>query len=131
MIAYPSYGSFLRKDRLKLSTQKLIEDLKYAKMYAISHDSSTVNVLFQSNPGNTNGFNGYWIYIPSAVSNMTLKKVNLPNGVRICPRGEGTTFNTDNKILFKPAGNVAPFACTIALKDLETGEKRYIEFRVL
>lgn len=61
---------------------------------------------------------------------MSLKKVNIPKGVLICTRGEGSTFNVDDKIIFKPAGNVAPFACTIALKDVDSGKKKYITLTI-
>lgn len=127
--AYPTIGSFLRKDRLKRATQELVVDLKYAKTYAISHHSSPVSILFEARAGG-GGFDGYWIYLPSGGYSMTLKRVYLPKGVIICPRGDGTTINIDNKLYFKPGGNVAPFACTIALKDLDTGIKRYITLTI-
>lgn len=128
-ISYPSYNYFLRKDRLKVVTGELIENLKYAKTYAINHDGSNVNVLIESSDINK-GYDSYWIYMPSEGYNMTLKKVYLPKGVWICKRGEGSTFNIDNKIVFRPAGNVAPFACTIALKDLDTGKKKFITLTI-
>ncbi len=128
-ISYPSYNHFLRKDRLKTATQELIENLKYAKTYAINHDASSVNVLFQSSD-ESKGYDSYWIYMPSGGYSMTLKRIYLPKGVWIGARGEGSTFNIDDKIIFKPAGNVAPFACTIALKDLDTGKKRFITLTI-
>lgn len=117
-IAYPSYSYFLKKDRLKITTQELIQNLRYSKTYAINHDSN-VNVLFQTS-NESKGYDSYWIYAPSGGYNMTLKQVSLPKRVWICIRGDGSTFNIDNRIIFRPAGNVAPFACTVALKDLDT-----------
>lgn len=128
-VIYPSYTHYLRKDRLKVVTQELIQNLKYAKTYAINHGDNFVNVLFQSSE-ETKGYDSYWIYMPSGGYNMTLKRVNIPKGVWICTRGEGSTFNYDNRIIFKPAGNVAPFACTIALKDSDTGKKKYITLTI-
>lgn len=128
-ISYPSYVHYLRKDRLRIVTQELIQNLKYAKTYAINHDASSVNVLFQSSD-EAKGYDNYWIYMPSGGYNMTLKKVDIPKGVWICRRGEGSTFNVDDKIIFKPAGNVAPFACTIAIKDTDTGKKKYITLTI-
>lgn len=129
IIAYPSFTYYLRKDRLKIATQELIQNLKYAKTYAINQDASSVNVLFQSS-NKAKGYDNYWIYMPSGGYNMTLKMVKLPRGVWICNRGEGSTFNVDDKIIFKPAGNVAPFACTIALKDTDSGKKKYITLTI-
>lgn len=129
MIAYPSYSHYLKKDRLSAAAFELIQNFKYAKTYAIYHDESSVNVLFQSSDINK-GYDSYWLYIPSGGYSMTLKRVNLPKGVWICRRGEGSTFNIDDKIIFKPAGNVAPFACTIALKDMDTGKKKYITLTI-
>lgn len=129
LIAYPSFSHYLKKDRLKVVTEELIQNLKYAKTYAINHDASSVNLLFQSSD-NRKGYNSYWIYMPSGGYNMTLKKVKLPKGVWICTHGEGSTFNIDDKIIFKPGGNVAPFACTIALKDIDTRKKKYITLTI-
>jgi prepilin-type N-terminal cleavage/methylation domain-containing protein len=129
VISYPSFNHFLRKDRLNTTTQELIQNLKYAKTYAINHDASSVNVLFQSSD-ESKGYDNYWIYTPSGGYDMTLKRVYLPKSVWICTRGEGSTFNIDDKIIFKPAGNAAPFACTIVLKDLDTGKKKFITLTI-
>lgn len=129
IVAYPSYSHYISKDRLKLATQELIQNLKYAKTYAINHASSSVNVLFQSSD-ELKGYDNYRIYIPSGGSSMTLKQVKLPKGVWICTHSEGSTFSLDNKLVFRTTGNVLPYACTIALKDMDTGKKKYITLTI-
>lgn len=128
-ISFPSYASYFVKDRLTITTQELIENLKYAKTYAINSSEYEVNVLFQSSDL-TKGYDSYWIYVPGAGYNMTLKKVKISNGVWICRRGKGSSFNYDGKLIFKPEGNVAPFPCTIALIDSDTGKKKYITMTI-
>lgn len=128
-IAYPSYSLYLKRDRLRTGTQELVQNLKYAKTYAINHDSSSVNVIFQSS-NELKGYDSYRIYIPSGGSSMTLKEVKLPRGVWICTHSEGSTFSLDRKLVFRTAGNVLPYACTIAIKDEDTGKKRYITLTI-
>lgn len=128
-IAYPSFSYYLKRDRLRVGTRELIQNLKYAKTYAINHDSSSVNVIFQSSD-ELKGYDSYRIYIPSGGSSMTLKQIKLPKGVWICKHSEGSTFSLDRKLVFRTTGNVLPYACTIALKDEETGKKKYITLTI-
>lgn len=128
-IAYPTIKFYIRKDKLRMATETLINDLRYAKMYAMTNNNQGVNVRFE-NSGGIGGFDSYLIYNPSNMAKMTIKKVSLPSGVRICSRNEGSTFNTDNIVTFKPEGNVSPFACTIVIKDIFTGKKKYITLTI-
>lgn len=128
-ISKPSVIAYIRRDRIAISTDKLINDLKYAKMYAMSNDDSSIYIRFYKAFGSYE-YDSYAICDGNRLTNNILKKVKLPDGVRICARGDGSTFDITEKITFQSAGNVSPFACTIALKDLDTGEKTYITLTI-
>lgn len=129
MFAGPSVQGYIRKDRLRLATESLINDLRYAKMHAITTNTPEVKVYFEKLDGKPD-YNGYWIYTGDVFSRMTLKRVKLPEGVVIFEGTGGSTFNTDKIITFTDQGNITPFACTIALKDLSTGGKKYITLTI-
>lgn len=129
-IASPSIKAYMRKDRLRISTEKLVNDLRYAKMYAMSKDAPEIRVMFEKDAGKEN-YSGYRIYNPSDMANPTLKRIKLPEGVEVCSRLNGSTFDSaTGTISFTPSGGIMPFACTVVLLDRDTGEKRYVTLTI-
>lgn len=129
LIATPSISGFIRKDRLRTSTDMVVSDLRYAKMHAVSKGNSNAHVLFNKVSGEED-FNSYLVYSFNDGVQYTLKEVRLPDRVRICSNRDGSTFDTGGKLTFESQGSVSPYACTVALKDLDTGKKEYITLTI-
>lgn len=128
MIASPSLGAYMKRDRLRLATERLINDLRYAKMYAMSRGEVSI-VGFEKKQGELD-FSSYRIFYKRNGIRTTLKRVILPESVVICRQGDDSSFDGSNEIGFDPLGIVLPRACTIALKDLKTGEKKTITLTI-
>lgn len=124
LIAYPSMNYFMKKDNLRTSIDKLVNDLRYAKLYAMSDTRSSVQIFFE--PKHEDGYDGYLIIDANRMSNMKLKSVKLPKGIIIW---EGSTFS-DDKIAFGNKGNVIPHACTIVLRDVGTMKEKRITLTI-
>lgn len=122
-ISYPSVSAFLRADRLNTATDTLINDLRYAKMYAITNNID-VKVLL-NRLGASYEYDGYKIYLGPT---MTIKQVKFPLNVYV--DGIHSTFDTNGKMEFNTSGSVSPFACTIMLKDRETGKTSEITLTI-
>ncbi|TDT61966.1 GspH/FimT family pseudopilin [Fonticella tunisiensis] len=118
-ISYPDVKRILLKDRLDITASKLVNDLRYAKMHAVTQGTSSVSVIFLKE-NSSDDYNGYWIYKPSNLSSMELKKVYLTDEIYIS-RSE-STFSITNKIQFNTNGSISPHACSIVLKDRQTGK---------
>lgn len=129
-IASPSIGAYMRKDRLRLAAERLVNDLRYAKMYAMSKDAPEIRVMFERDAGKEN-YSGYRIYNPSDMGNPTIKGIKLPEGVEICSRLNGSTFDsTSSTITLTSSGGIMPYACTVALRDRDTGKKRFVTLTI-
>lgn len=129
LIASPSVISFVRKDRLRTTTDRLVSDIRYSKMYAVSKSESSVHMLFNNAEGSRD-YDSYLIYSYNGTIQNNIKKVRLPDGVRVCSREEDGTLDISGKLSFSILGNVLPHACTIVLKDIDTGKKDYITLTI-
>lgn len=129
-IAYPSISLLVKEDRLKLSSKMLVNDIRYAKMYAVSKGyNATIKVRFIGN-SNTGIYTGYIILNTANLTNSKLKEKYFYPGVII--DGWKSTFSSgseENTIEFFSNGSVDP-ACTIVLKDKETGETQNITLTI-
>lgn len=130
-ISFPKVKPYILKDRLSLSCEELIGNLRYAKMQAICKNSTSVRVIFL----NDNGKGEYSEYLVYSVgtnidSSMVLKHVKLPENVFIS-RNKSTFSvpNSENRLNFYPKGNVNP-PCTITLVDKETGREESITLTI-
>ncbi|WP_168190048.1 GspH/FimT family pseudopilin [Caloramator sp. E03] len=130
-LCYPKVKPYILKDRLSLSCEELIGDLRYAKMQAICKNSTSVRVIFLNDNGKGE-YNEYLIYAigTNISSSMVLKHVKLPKNVFIS-RNKSTfsILNSENKLTFYPKGNVNP-PCTITLVDKETGREEAITLTI-
>lgn len=124
LIAYPSLKYYIKKDNLRISADRLVNDLKYAKIYAMSNKRSGIQVLF--NPQNKNGYEGYTILNLNKMGNETLKVVKLPPGIVI---SRESTFENAN-ISFGRKGPVLPHACTIILRDKDTKKEKRVTLTI-
>lgn len=123
-ITYPSMKYYLTKDNLKISTDRLVNDLRYAKLYAMSNKRAGVKVFFK--PQNGYGYQGYTIVDSNKVGVMELKAVKFPLGVII---SRESTFENGN-ISFGRKGNVLPHACTIILRDIDTKKEKRVTLTI-
>lgn len=130
LITAPSVTGYVRKDRLKIATDEIVNDLRYAKMHAVSKAQTDVTVEFKKSQESIDGFDYYALSFYENGTKKEIKKVSLPMRVRICSRVDGSTFDMTNRIVFQPAGNVSPFACTVAVKDIDTGKKENITLTI-
>lgn len=124
LISYPSLTCLMRKDSLKISADRLVNDLRYAKVYAMSDRMSSMEIWFE--PRNEDGYEGYSLVDTYIGVNRRIKTVNLPKGVIIW---EGSTFS-NSKIAFGNLGNVSPHACTIVLRDVNTMKDKAITLTI-
>ncbi|SKA81826.1 hypothetical protein SAMN05443428_104122 [Caloramator quimbayensis] len=123
--------SYIKKDRLSISCEELVNDLRYAKMTAVCKNKSTVRVLFLKDNGKGE-YSEYIIYSASNIEepSMVIKQVKLPPNVFIS-RGKSTFSQGDseNRLIFYSKGNVKP-ACRIVLIDKETGREEEITLTI-
>lgn len=124
LISYPSMKYCMKSNNLKINADRLVNDLRYAKMYAMSDKRSSVQIFFE--PKHEDGYDGYLIIDANRMNNTKLKEVNLPKGIIICKE---STFSGD-KIAFGSKGNVVPHACTIVLRDVETMKEKRITLTI-
>lgn len=129
-ISYPDVETYINKDRLDIAAWELVNNLRYAKMYAISKNVTAVHVMFLGDTGDGE-YKRYIIYtLPAQGSSMTLKDVNLPENVCICRyKSTFSRPNSENKLIFKTNGSVNP-ACTITLLDKKTGEESAVTLTI-
>lgn len=123
-ISYPSLDSYVKKDRLKICSDRLVNDLRYAKIYAMSNPCSAISVIFEEEV--IDGYCSYRIRDFSITDKSILKKVEFPNGVVV---KKSSTFN-ENTIEFQSGGNITPFACSIYLKDTHTGREKKLTLTI-
>lgn len=129
-IAYPSLSYLVKADRLRLSSKILVNDLRYAKMYAVAKSyNATIKVKFIGASG-SEIYKGYRISNTANLTNDKLKETYFYPGIII--DGWRSTFASDeseNTIEFFSNGSVSR-ACTIVLKDTETGETKNITLTI-
>jgi prepilin-type N-terminal cleavage/methylation domain-containing protein len=128
-IAVPSFSQMSRIEKLDISVKGLVNDLRYAKMYAVSRNITSVFVRF-SGDVSKGIYTGYKIYYPNNMLQPVLKEVVFYEGIIV--DGWSSTFSNvsgENIIEFKNDGSVYP-ACTIVLKDSLRGEMRYITLTI-
>ena len=121
--------TFTAELKLRLATKELINDLRFAKMYAVSNYSSTTKLQFYGEVAK-NTFSCYKIYDPSKMAGSTIKDVKLKENIVI--DGMHSTFSEGyvaKDIEFRFNGSVDP-ACTIALKDTINNKLRYITLTI-
>lgn len=124
-IMYPSLKDLESGNQLSLQTDIMVNDLRYAKMYAVSRNITSVYVRFTGN-GSIDSYTGYKIYYPNNLVNVTLKVVTFYN--RVIVDGLNSTFSTKSAkdlLEFYSSGNVYP-VCSIIMKDTETGRTKKI-----
>jgi Tfp pilus assembly protein FimT len=125
-ILFPNVILMTKKDNLDVATERLINDLKYAKMYAITKNISSISLRFIPDEKEEKYYE-YEIYNPSNVSNMVMKKVKLPEGIYIS-KYESTFAN--DKVTFDVDGTISPGACSIVLREQNSDEKRKITLTI-
>jgi prepilin-type N-terminal cleavage/methylation domain-containing protein len=125
-IAYPLLNIFIDKNKLNAASYMLVNDLRFAKMHAISKNSTAISVFFVEDEEKKN-YNGYYIYDPTNYSAETLKKVRLSEGIVISKIE--STFE-QSKIKFQTNGSVSPHACSIVLRNFKTGQKSTITLTI-
>lgn len=129
-IAYPSIRSLLKADRLKLSSKLLINDIRYAKMYAVAKGYKATTLVRFLRDDKSGTYIGYRILDTGNVNHEILKERYFYHGVII--DGDNSTFSSGNKVdtlEFFSNGSVEP-ACTIVLKDLDTGKSKKITLTI-
>lgn len=124
LISYPFMKNYMKNNTLKISADRLVNDLRYAKIYAMADKRASVQILF--NQKQEDGYNGYLIIDGNRMKDMKLKEVKLPRGIIIW---KGSTFSED-KIAFGNKGNIVPHACTIVLRDVETMKEKRITLTI-
>lgn len=130
LIGAPSVDGLIKGERLRLSTMEMVSDLRFAKMYGVSHNVASVFVRFNGD-SDRGIYLGYDVYYPQNLGgNSILKHVDFPGGI-IVDGGESTFSSvvSENRLEFKGDGSVSP-ACTIVVKDTEKGNKRYITLTI-
>lgn len=128
-LSYPSIKGLLSSERLNLSSKVLINDLRYAKMYAVSKNITSVYVKFTGD-ADKGIYSGYMIYYPNNMANPVLINKNFDDEIII--DGKNSTFgtaNTSDIIEFKPDGSVYP-ACTIVIRDTDSGDSKKITLTI-
>lgn len=123
-ISYPYLNSYIKKDRLKICSEKLVNDLRYAKIYAMSNPCSAISVNFGNE--NIDGYCSYEVWDSSITDKHSIKKVELPNGVIVW---KGSTFK-NKRIEFQSGGSIAPYACSIYLRDTQTGREKKLTLTI-
>jgi prepilin-type N-terminal cleavage/methylation domain-containing protein len=130
LIEVPSVSRMLEAQRLKLMAEDMVNDLRFAKMYAVSHNVTSVFVKFNGDI-DSGIYQGYDIYYPQNLEkNSILKHVDFSNKV-IVDGGESTfsSARSENRLEFRCDGSVSP-ACTIVVKDIENNDKKYITLTI-
>ncbi|MCX7885185.1 MAG: prepilin-type N-terminal cleavage/methylation domain-containing protein [Caloramator sp.] len=124
-LCYPQIKPYVTKDRLDVSCEELIADLRYAKMTAICKNKTTVRVLFFNDNGKGE-YSEYMIYSDSKA----IRKVKLPDNIYIS-RNKSTfsKIDAENRLIFYSKGNVNP-PCKITLIDKETGREKSITLTI-
>jgi prepilin-type N-terminal cleavage/methylation domain-containing protein len=128
-IAVPSFSQMTRVEKLDISVKALVNDLRYAKMYAVSKNVTSVYVRFNGDVSK-GIYTGYKIYYPNNLEHPVLKEVVFSGGIIV--DGWSSTFSNvsgENVIEFKNDGSAYP-ACTIVLKDTLGGEMKYITLTI-
>ena len=125
----PAINQMTRVKKLDISVKALVNDLRFAKMYAVSRNVTSVFVRFKGDVS-TGIYTGYKIYYPNNIQHPNLKDVLFNEGIIV--DGWSSTFSNvsgENVIEFKNDGGVYP-ACTIVLKDSLSGEKKNITLTI-
>lgn len=130
LLSYPNINKMMEAQSLNMSVKMLVNDLRFAKMYGISKNVTTVVIRFNGDTG-SGIYTGYDIYYPHNLSgNSTLKHVDFPKEVIV--DGWNSTFSnarSENRIEFRSDGSVDP-ACTIVVKDTKNNNKKYVTLTI-
>ena len=128
-ICYPNLNGFIRGQRLNVCTKMLVNDLRYAKMYAVSKNYPVINVMFIGDVGKEI-YSGYKIYVPGSMENATLKEKSFYKEI-IVDGGKSTISSgiAQNIIEFHAGGYAYP-ACTIAVCDTFSGKTKNITLSI-
>jgi prepilin-type N-terminal cleavage/methylation domain-containing protein len=126
-ILTPVLGIFVKQNQLDIVTDVLVNDLRHAKMQAISKNLSVITVYFILDEKNQN-YNEYYINDPALnMGEQEIRRVKLPKSIVVSKKDSTFAYH---KIGFTRQGSVTPYACTIALEDLDTGKKSKITLTI-
>lgn len=125
-ILTPVLSTFVKQNQLNTATDVLINDLRHAKMLALSRNQTVITVFFTLDEKNEN-YIEYYIYDTLNQGQKVIRRVKMPN--RIVISKKDSTFSL-HKVTFTKHGGVTPNACTITLEDLDTGRKNKITLTI-
>lgn len=130
VLCYPSISQLMDINKLDISTNELVSDIRLAKIYAITNSKVSVRVMFVLNQGG-GSYGGYKIYYLYKNSN-TIYLANRTFDAQIVIDKTKSTFmngGIGSYLEFNSAGNVN-MACSIVLKDLLNNMSRTVTLTI-
>ena len=115
-LAGPSFGDFIRSNRLKTSAFDLVVSLNYARSEAIKRNSdATVTPA-------GGGWNGGWSVQSGGA---TMKLYQAPDGIQINPRADGAAWA--GAVTFRRNGRPTGFSTMMfTLRLADVGDNRFV-----